>query len=187
MAARLAGYEVTSTEGLRGGYASGYTFEANPSPGSSRHSSQISAPDDVATDRRLAPRYSLRLPVRATSQADEPWEHGTSVDASLTGLCVEMSRRPDPGYVDVEIDADVTIAAWARLVAWTPLEDGRFRWRLRLVSYDAGYPALLDGLDPIATGFAPRPADPEPAPRDDDDLVGVDSGWGPLLDSTTAF
>jgi hypothetical protein len=180
---RLATYEVTSTEGLDGGYASGYSREAV----SVHHTAgQISAPAEVPTDRRGAPRYALRLPVRATSQADEPWEEGTTIDASLTGLCIEMSCPPDSGYLDVEIDAEATIAAWARVVDWTPLEDGRCRWRLRLVSYDAAFPALFDDLVPLETGFAPPPVEPEPALRDDLDLVTADSGWGPLLDRATA-
>lgn len=179
MSARLSGYEVTRTEGLAGSYASGYSREALaqlPRP------DQIAAPSDVLTDRRMSPRYELRLPVRTRSQTDAPWEHGVTADASLTGLCLEMDLRPRLGYLDVELDADATIAAWARVVAWTPLDDDRFRWRLRLVSYDPGYPNLLSGLEPIVTGVAARPAEPEPAPRDDADLVGAAQGWGPLLD-----
>lgn len=179
VSARLSGYEVTRTEGLAGSYASGYSREALaqlPRP------DQIAAPSDVLTDRRMSPRYALRVPIRTRSQTDEPWQQGVTADASLTGLCLEMDRRPSLGYLDVELDAEVTIAAWARVVAWTPLDDDRFRWRLRLVSYDPGYPTLLSGLQPIVTGVAPRPAEPEPAPEAADDLVGATQGWGPLLD-----
>jgi hypothetical protein len=184
---RLEGYEVTTTEGLAGGYASGYVFAAAPAA-PSPHSTQILAPDDAPTDRRGAPRYPLQVPVRATTQADEPWQHGTTVDASLTGLCIDMGARPEIGFLDVEIDAAETIAAWARVAAWTELDDGRFRWRLRLVRYDPGYAALLDGLVPIETGFAPAPTDrdAEPAPSDDRHLVALDGGWGSLLDRPTA-
>lgn len=182
VAARLSAYEVTRTEGLDGAYASGYSRFALvqlPRP------DQIAAPTDVLADRRTSPRYALRLPVRTTPQSEEPWEHGVTVDASLTGLCLEMDHRPSPGFLDVEIDGDVTIAAWARVVAWTPLDDGRYRWRLRLVSYDAGYPALFAGMEPIKTGVAPAPEDPEPAAADADELVGAAHGWGPLLDRPT--
>jgi hypothetical protein len=186
LASRLAGYEVTRTEGLNAGYASGYSYAAARAAQPSRHSTQIPAPDDAFADRRGAPRYRVHLPVRATPHAEEPWQDGMSVDASLTGLCIEMDRPPDIGFLDVEIDAEVTISAWARVVAWTSLENGRWRWRLRLVSYDAGYPSLFDGLTPIETGFAPPTAEPEAAPREDRNLVTVDGGWGSLLDRPTA-
>lgn len=182
VAARIAGYEATRTEGLDGAYASGYSRFALvqlPRP------DQIPAPSDVLADRRTAPRYAVRLPARATAQSDEPWEHGITIDASLTGLCLEMDHRPSPGFLDVEIDGDATIAAWARVVAWTALDDGRYRWRLRLVSYDAGYPSLLAGREPIATGVAPAPEEPETAATDDRELVGAAHGWGPLLDRPT--
>ena len=179
VSSRLAGYEVTLTEGLDASYASGYTRVAPLREGAP---AQIAAPSDVLTERRAGPRYALRIPVRTTPQADEPWEEGMTVDASLTGMCVEMGSRPSPCFVDMELDADVTIAAWARVVAWTPLDDGRFRWRLRLVSYDPPYLTLLDGLEPIATGIAPPLEEPALAPGDAGELVGAAPGWGPLLD-----
>jgi hypothetical protein len=182
VAERLAGYEVTSTDGLDGEYASGYSRveTLHPVPG------QISAPADVPTDRRGALRYGLDLPARARTHADDEWQVGSTIDASMTGLCVEMGSVPSGAYLDVEIDATVPIAAWARVVGYVPAEGGRYRWRLRLVSYDAGYPSLLDGLDPIETGFQ-RALTTEPEPERDDQGTVVGTGrWGPLLDRATA-
>jgi hypothetical protein len=181
VAALLAGYEVTSTDGLDGEYASGYsrvdTLRVVPG--------QIAAPPDVHTDRRGALRYGLVLPARARTQADEDWQAGETIDASMTGLCIEMGTVPCGAYLDVEIDGSVPIAAWARVVGYAPAENGRFKWRLRLVSYDAGYPALLDGLEPIETGFVPAPDD-ESEPAADEDVVVGEGRWGQLLDRATA-
>lgn len=182
VAERLAGYEVTSTDGLDGEYASGYSRVET------MHdlSGQVAAPPDVPTDRRGALRYALDLPARARTHADDDWQVGGTVDASVTGLCLEMGSVPSGAYLDVEIDAGVPIAAWARVVGYVPAEGGRYRWRLRLVSYDAGYPSLLDGLDPIETGFV-RPPDAAPEAERDDEGVVVGTGrWGPLLDRATA-
>jgi hypothetical protein len=182
VAERLSGYEVTSTDGLDGEYASGYsrveTLRAVPG--------QISAPADVPTDRRGALRYAVELPARTRTKSDDDWQAGETVDASMTGLCIEMGSVPSGAYLDVEIDGVVPIAAWARVVGYVPAEGGRYRWRLRLVSYDAGYPALLDGLDPIETGFQSSPhTEPEPT-RDDEGMVVGTGRWGPLLDRATA-
>jgi len=177
----LAGYEVTSIEGLDGEYASGYsrvdTLRVVPG--------QIAAPPDVHTDRRGALRYPLALPVRARTKADDDWQEGRSIDASMTGLCIEMGTVPCGAYLDVEIDGSVPIAAWARVVGYAPAENGRFKWRLRLVSYDAGFPALLDGLEPIKTGFVPA-ADDEPESAAEEDVVIGEGRWGQLLDRATA-
>jgi hypothetical protein len=181
VAALLAGYEVTSTEGLDGEYASGYSRveTLHVAPG------QIAAPPEVHTDRRGALRYPLALPVRARTKSDDDWLEGRSIDASMTGLCVEMASVPCGAYLDVEIDGSVPIAGWARVVGYAPAEGGRFKWRLRLVSYDAGYPALLDDLEPIETGFAPA-VTAEPDPDTDEDVVVGEGRWGQLLDRATA-
>jgi hypothetical protein len=122
--------------------------------------------------------------VRAKYSGDETWSVGGTVDASVTGLCIEMDSAAELGYLDVEIETSTNIAAWARVVGCTPVEDGRHRWRLRLVSYDPGYPALLEGLEPLETGFAASPVDPEPS-VDEPAAVGA-AGFGGLFDPATA-
>ena len=178
---RLAAYEATSTTGLDGRYASGYTREPSaptPVPG------HIVAPADVPTDRRGAARYSLQLPVRARSHGDDEWHDGATADASVTGLCIDMDCEAEIGFLDVEIDAFETVSAWARVVGCSRVGDGRYKWRLRLVSYDVGYPGLLDGLEPLETGFAPPPV--EPSSGSPEGLMVEPRGWGRLLDSATA-
>lgn len=181
MFARLAGYEATTTDGLDGRYASGYTHPANDRAVAPGH---VPAPADVPEDRRGAPRYALHAPVRAKARTGDEWHAGQSVDASMTGLCLEMAAAPEDGYLDVEIDAGETIGAWARVVGCTVAGEGRYLWRLRLVSYDVGYPALLRELDPVDTGAESPPV--EPAPDADAALVAPAGRWVQLLDRATA-
>jgi hypothetical protein len=179
VAARLVGYEATRTSGLDGRYASGYTHPSSPLAGGPGH---IAAPPDVPTERRGAVRYPVLLPVRAKSRGDEEWHVGQSVDASESGLCLDMPCPPDEGYLDVELESTAVVTAWARVVACTPTDHGRFRWRLRLVSYDPGYPVLLEALEAAERGVEP----PTLEPRDDEGVVVSPLGWGQLLDRATA-
>lgn len=181
MFARLAGYEATTANGLDGRYASGYTHPANDRAVAPGH---IAAPADVLEDRRGAPRYALHSSVRAKARTGEEWHAGQTVDASMTGLCLEMAVAPEDGYLDVELDSGETIGAWARVVSCTVAGEGRYLWRLRLVSYDVGYPALLSGLDPIETGFASPPV--EAASDADQAIVPPAGRWLQLLDRATA-
>lgn len=152
VSARLAGYEATSTSGLDGPYASGYPSEARSSVAADRGApGHIAAPVDVAEERRAEVRHPLQLSVRAKSRSGEEWRLGRTVDASMSGLCVEMPCRPEEAHLDLEIASTETITAWARVVGVSPVDEHRFRWRLRLLSYDASYAALLGQLDPVAT------------------------------------
>lgn len=185
--ARLAGYEATSTDGLNGRYASGYTLESIASAsavGDVDIPGHLAAPRDVPEERRGAARVDLHLPVRTKSRADDDWQVGRTVDASMTGLCLQMAHPPDETHLDVEIDSPETITAWARVVGVTLVEAGVFRWRLRLVSYDASYPILINRLDPLAT--------PEDlpisihGPGHTGSPVSDDGSWGELLEHATA-
>jgi hypothetical protein len=145
----------------------------------------VAAPSEAPQERRGAVRYALQLPARAKSRADDDWQDGHTVDASTTGLCLEMPCPPGETHLDVELDSTEMITAWARVVGVTLVDEGVFRWRLRLVSYDASYSVLLGGLDPMESP-SDTPQAMTPAPEQVEGHIADARSWDELLDRASA-